>query len=158
MTFSKKTRWALLAIGISLALFVGPFALLVAGNAGGAVLDLVLNRKPTREELLGKYTLKVDWGDSDLEISPDQTFREEIRPKGSPARVVSGTWQANDNGNVLNVDFQPFGMVWDDDHDSDTSYFTIQFRKPHFGVTYGLVDDDLGEAFKREQGDHHAVK
>ncbi len=41
-------------------------------------------------------------------------------------------------------------MVWDDDHNRETNDYGINFYKPHFGATYGLINDDLGERFERQ--------
>ena len=46
-------------------------------------------------------------------------------------------------------------MVWDDDHERETNIYGINFYKPHLGTTYGLIDDDLGEKYERQQGDRH---
>jgi hypothetical protein len=134
-----------------IAVFFGPLALIIAGNAGGAFLDVLVNRKPTSLELVGRYELQVPWGTSTLWINPDGTFSEEIRPNGKPVRTVSGRWSKEQEGpNYLAINFQPFGMVWDEDHDRDTGSYLIQFRQPHLGAAYGLINDDLGEAFKRQ--------
>ena len=42
---------------------------------------------------------------------------------------------------------------WDDDHDRETNLYGINFYKPHFGDTYGMINDDLDEKFVRQQGD-----
>jgi hypothetical protein len=131
-------------------IFFGPMLLFMASNAGGAVLDLVLNRKPTVAEFLGNYKLQVPWGNAKLQINADGTFQEEINENGKPPRDVSGRWQSRDGQNFLDVDFRPFGMVWDEDHTSETSDYGISFYKPHFGTTYGLINDDLGEKFERQ--------
>ena len=124
--------------------------LFMASNAGAAVLDLVRNRKPTGIELLGNYKLQVPWGKATLRINADGTFQEEINENGKPARNVSGKWQSREGSNFVEVDFRPFGMVWDEDHASETSVYGINFYKPHFGATYGLINDDLGEKFERQ--------
>jgi hypothetical protein len=76
--------------------------------------------------------------------------------KDKPQRSVSGRWQITERAsNFLTLDFRPFGMVWDEDHDSQTNIYGINFYKPHFGTTYGMINDDLGEKFVRQQGDIH---
>jgi len=139
------------------ALIVSPFALIMASNLGGGILDLVLNRKPTTNELVGDYKLDVPWGKATLHIRPDGTFQEEILAQEKSQRSVSGRWQITQQGsNFVALDFSPFGMVWDDDHDSETNIYGINFYKPHFGATYGMIDDDLGEKFVRQLGDNDA--
>jgi hypothetical protein len=151
MPLHKISRWILIVSCVAIALFFGPLALIVAGNAGGAVLDSLLNRKPTPQELVGHYELRVPWGTSTLQIRPDGTFHEEIRPNDKPVKVVSGQWHNEQEGpNYLSVEFKPFGMVWDEDHDRNIGSYLIEFRQPHLGATYGLINDDLGEAFKRQ--------
>ena len=150
MTSQKKTRLVLICLIIFAAILFGPMLLFMASNAGAAVLDLVLNRKPTGVELLGNYKLQVPWGKATLRINADGTFQEQISENGKPTRNVSGRWQSRDGQNFLDVDFRPFGMVWDDDHASETSIYGINFYKPHFGTTYGLINDDLGEKFERQ--------
>ncbi len=128
----------------------------MASNFGGGILDLVLNRKPTTSELVGDYKLDVPWGQSSLHINPDGTFQELIMAKDTPQQNVSGKWQiTKQDSNFLTLDFHPFGMVWDDDHHSQTNIYGINFYKPHFGATYGMINDDLGEKFVRQQGDIH---
>ena len=151
MPLSKTIRWTSIIACGAIILFFAPLALIIAGNASGALLDLLLNRTPTGQELVGRYKLQAPWGISALEINPDGTFREEIRANDKAVRVVTGRWQQEEGSpNFISIDFKPFGMVWDEDHDREISYYTIEFRKPHFGATYGLVNDDLGEAFKRQ--------
>jgi hypothetical protein len=150
MTSEKTTRRVLIGLIIFASIFFGPMLLFMVSNAGAAVLDLVLNRKPAVAELLGNYKLKVPWGESTLQINANRTFREEIIESGKPAKTVSGNWQSHDGQNFVDVDFRPFGMVWDEDHSSETKVYGIKFYKPHFGTTYGLIDDDLGEKFERQ--------
>ncbi|WP_433965252.1 hypothetical protein [Tunturiibacter gelidiferens] len=150
MTSQKKTRLVLICLIIFAAILFGPMFLFMASNAGAAVLDLVLNRKPTGAELLGNYKIQVPWGNATLRIDADGTFLEEINENGKPAKSVSGRWQSSDGQNFVTLDFRPFGMVWDEDHASETSIYGINFYKPHFGTTYGLIDDDLGEKFERQ--------
>jgi hypothetical protein len=150
MTSKKKTRLVLICLAIFTVIFFGPMLLFMASNAGAAVLDLVLNRKPTPAELLGNYKLQVPWGNATLQINADGTFQEKISESSKPARNVSGRWQSSDGENFIAVDFRPFGMVWDEDHASETKVYGINFYKPHFGKTYGLIDDDLGEKFERQ--------
>jgi hypothetical protein len=66
--------------------------LFMVSNAGAAVLDIVLNRKPTVAELIGNYKLKVSWGESTVQINANGTFQEEISESGNPAKTVSGSW------------------------------------------------------------------
>jgi hypothetical protein len=154
MPLSKKTRWSLIAAFAVLALLFGPLALIMASNLGAGILDLLLNRKPTTTELVGDYKLDVPWGTSSLHINSDGTFQELIMAKDKPQRGVSGNWQiSREDSNFLTLDFRPFGMVWDDDHDRQTNIYGIDFYKPHFGATYGLINDDLDEKFVRQQGD-----
>jgi hypothetical protein len=158
MTLQKKTRWVLISLVIFAVILFGPMFLFMASNAGAGVLDLLLNRRPTIGELLGNYKLQVPWGKAMLQINADGTFQEEINENGKPVRNVSGRWQSSDGQNFVDVDFRPFGMVWDDDHNRETNSFGIKFYKPHSGATYGLIDDDLGEKFERQQklrGDAH---
>jgi hypothetical protein len=150
MTSQKKTRLVLICLIIFAVILFGPMLLFMASNAGAAVLDLVLNRKPTVAELLGNYKLQVPWGKATLQINADGTFQEEINENGKTARNVSGRWQSSDGQNFVDVDFRPFGMVWDEDHASETSVYGSNFYKPHFGTTYGLINDDLGEKFERQ--------
>jgi hypothetical protein len=139
-----------------LAILVGPLALIMAGNLGGGILDLLLNREPTTSELVGDYKLDVPWGQSTLHVNRDGTFQELIMAKDKPQRSVSGRWQITERAsNFLTLDFRPFGMVWDEDHDSQTNIYGINFYKPHFGTTYDMINDDLGEKFVRQQGDIH---
>jgi hypothetical protein len=152
MPISKPIRWTLIAV---LVVFLAPMALFMAGNLGAGVLDLLLNRKPTATELIGDYKLEVPWGRSFLHIRADGTFQQEIEEMGKQRRSVSGEWQAKDGSNFVDVDFRPFGMVWDDDHERETNIYGINFYKPHLGTTYGLIDDDLGEKYERQQGDRH---
>ena len=150
MTSQKKTRLVLICLITFAVIFFGPMLLFMASNAGAAVLDLVLNRKPTVAELLGNYKLQVPWGKATLRINTDGTFQEEINENGKPPRNVSGRWHSREGPNFVDVDFRPFGMVWDEDHASETSVYGINFYKPHFGTTYGLINDDLGEKFERQ--------
>src|SRR5438270_6544781 len=120
MTSQKKIRLALICLITFAVIFFGPMLLFMASNAGAAILDLVLNRKPTVAELLGKYKLQVPWGNATLQINADGTFQEEISENGKPVKSVSGRWQSRDGQNFLDVDFRPFGMVWDEDHSSET--------------------------------------
>ena len=125
----------------------------MASNLGGGILDLVLNRRPATDELIGNYKLDVPWGNSTLHINSDGTFQEEIMANGKPQRSVLGRWQiTRQDSNFLALDFRPFGMVWDDDHDRETNIYGINFYKPHFGTTYGMIYDDLGEKFVKTAG------
>lgn len=155
MPLSKPTRWSLIAITAVLALIFGPLALIMAGDFGAGLLVEALNRRPTSDELVGSYKLDAPWGSSTLQINADGTFRQEIDEQGHPGRSVSGHWQASQEFNSLAVDFHRFSMVWDDDHERDTNIYRINFYRPHFGVTYGMIDDDLGEKFIKLQGGDH---
>jgi hypothetical protein len=150
MTSQKKTRLVLICLIIFAVILFGPMLLFMASNAGAAVLDLVLNRKPTVTELLGNYKLQVPWGNATLQINADGTFQEEINENGKPAKNFSGRWESREDSNFVSVDFRPFGMVWDEDHASETRVYGINFYKPHFGTTYGMINDDLGEKFERQ--------
>jgi hypothetical protein len=150
MTPQKKTRLVLISVIIFTVILFGPMFLIMTSNAGAAVLDLVLNRKPTVAELLGNYKLQVPWGNAKLQINADGTFQEEIKENDKPTKNVSGRWHSSEDFNFVSVDFRPFGMVWDEDHTSETSVYGINFYKPHFGTTYGVIDDDLGEKFERQ--------
>jgi hypothetical protein len=150
MTSQKKTRLVLICLIVFGVILFGPMLLFMASNAGAGVLDLVLNRKPTVAELLGDYKLQVPWGNATLRINADGTFQEEISENGKPAKSVPGRWQSREGSNFVDVDFRPFGMVWDDDHNRETSDYGIKFYKPRSGATYGLIDDDLGEKFERQ--------
>jgi hypothetical protein len=149
MTSQKKSRLVLICLIVLVVILFGPMLLFMASNAGAGVLNLALNRKPTVAEFLGNYKLQVPWGNATLQINADGTFQEETNENGKPVKSVSGIWQSRDGQNFLDVDFRPFGMVWDEDHGSETSVYGINFYKPHFGATYGLIDDDLGEKFER---------
>ena len=124
--------------------------MIIGSNLGTAVLDIVLHRRPKPNKLWGLYEMKASWGRAELEINKDGTFEESIQASGTPARHVSGTWRSTNRFNFVAVDFRPFGMVWDDDHDSQTSIYGIDFYKPHVGRTYGVIDDDLGENFEHQ--------
>ena len=151
MTITARTRWTLIGTGAVLFVLFGPLALIVAGNLGEGILDHVLNRTPTSKELLGGYKLEVPWGKSTLNIQAEGTFQQEVSETGKPAHRVSGRWNVSEHGpNYLTLDFRPFGMVWDDDHVTTTHLYVISFYKPHFGATYGTIDDDLGEKFVRQ--------
>jgi hypothetical protein len=150
MTSQKKIRWVLIGMIAFVAILFGPLLLIVASNAGAGILDLVLNRKPTAAELLGNYKLLVPWGNATLQINADGTFQEKIGENGKPARDLSGRWGSREDSNFVAVDFRPFGMVWDEDHTSETQVYGINFYKPHFGTTYGMINDDLGEKFERQ--------
>jgi hypothetical protein len=150
MTSQKKTRLVLICVIIFAVIFFGPMILFMASNAGAAVLDLVLNRKPTVAEILGNYKLQVPWGNATLQINANGTFQEEINETGKPAKNFSGRWESREDSNFVSIDFRPFGMVWDEDHASETGVYGINFYKPHFGTTYGMINDDLGEKFERQ--------
>jgi len=150
MTSQKKTRLVLICLIVFAVILFGPMLLFMASNAGAGVLNLALNREPTTAELLGNYKLQVPWGNATLQISADGTFQEEINENGKPTKSVSGRWQSREGSNFVDVDFRPFGMVWDDDHNRETNDYGIKFYKPHFSATYGLIDDDLGEKFERQ--------
>src|SRR5207302_3016588 len=126
MTTQKKILQALICLITFAVIFFGPMLLFMASNAGAAILDLVLNRKPTVAELLGKYKLQVPWSNATLQINADGTFQEEINESGKPAWSVSGRWQSREGSNFVDVDFRPFGMVWDDDHNRETNAYGIQ--------------------------------
>ena len=154
MSLSRKFRWSLYALFCALGIFFAPLAFFMASNLGAAILDLALNRKPIANEITGDYKLDVPWGKSRLHIDPDGTFKEAIAANGQPSRTVLGKWQLGENGdNFVELNFHPFGMVWDDDHDRETNLYGINFYKPHFGDTYGMINDDLDEKFVRQQGD-----
>src|ERR1700730_1839139 len=118
MTSQKRTRLVLICLSIFAVIFLGPMFLFMASNAGAGVLGLVLNRKRTVAEFLGNYKLQVPWGSATLQINADGTFQEEINENCKPVKSVSGRWQSRDGQNYLDVDFRPFGMVWDEDHAS----------------------------------------
>jgi hypothetical protein len=150
MALQKKTRVVLICLAVLAAVVIGPMLLFMGSNLGAGILDLALNRRPTMAELLGNYRMNVPWGNATLRLNSDGTFQEQINENGKPSRFVSGNWHSRSDSNFTNVDFRPFGMVWDDDHSSETNVYGIEFRKPHFGETYGLIDDDLGEKFERQ--------
>jgi hypothetical protein len=150
MPISKPIRWSLIVIGVVCLLLIAPLGLIIAGNVGGAVLNSVLNQRSTTSELIGDYQYQANWGRAQLHIEPNGSFREEIAENGKPARLISGHWQALDDDNYLAVTFKPFGMVWDQDHASQTQGFGTQFYKPRHGKTYGVIDDDLGERFQQQ--------
>ncbi len=149
MPLRKTTRWSLIALCAVLALAVGPLALIIAGNIGGGILNLVLNRRPRINELVGSYKLAVPWGTSTLDINPNGTFHQQIVESNKPSRDLNGRWHASEDLNFVAVEFRPFNMVWDDDHERETNIYEINFYKPNFGTTYGVINDDLGESYKR---------
>lgn len=124
----------------------------MVSNAGTAGLSLLLNREPTNAQLIGNYKLDVPWGFSMLQINEDGTFSQEIQEKNQPMREIKGKWSASSGENFRNVDFRPFGQVWDDNHKGEFSYSTISFYKPRWGSVYGSVDDDLGQRYERQFG------
>jgi hypothetical protein len=150
MSSQKKTRLLVICLVILAVILLGPMFLIMGSNAGAAVLDLVLNRKPTLAELLGNYKLQVPWGNATLKINADGTFQEELHENGKLPRNLSGRWNSREDFNSIAVDFRPFGMVWDEDHTSEIQVYGINFFKPHFGATYGMINDDLGEKFERQ--------
>ena len=155
MPLTKQTRWVVIALCIALAVAVGPLTLIIVGNAVGGTLGLLLNRRPTSSELIGTCELAVPWGVSTLDISGDGTFRQKIAERTNASRDLIGRWHASEDLNSLAVEFRPFNMVWDDDHERETNIYEINFYKPRFGTTYGVINDDLGESYKRKQGAHH---
>ncbi len=150
MLLAKPTRWALVIVGVPCLLFVALWGGILASNVGAGVLSSILNRRPTITEFIGDYEYQANWGRAQLHIEPNGNFREEIAENGKPARFISGHWQALDDDNYLAVSFKPFGMVWDQDHASQTQGFGTQFYKPRNGKTYGVIDDDLGERFQQQ--------
>lgn len=148
---SKPVRWTLITLSGLLALFLSPMALFMASNFGAAVLSLVLDREPEQVELLGRYTYRAPWGNTSLELKSDGTFRQEIGEAGRPVRTITGKWSSQSSMNSAEVDLTPFGMVWDEDHTTTTGTYRMDFYKPRLGRTYGMINDDLGEQYKREQ-------
>jgi hypothetical protein len=84
-------------------------------------------------------------------LESDGTFRQDIAEVGKPVRTITGRWSSQPSMNFAEVDLTPFGMVWDEDHATTTGTYRMDFYKPHFGRTYGVIDDDLGEQYKKEQ-------
>lgn len=146
----NKGIWSVIVLGTVLITLVAPFLLLVASNVGAGLLDLALNRRPTNAELVGDYRYKAKWGGVFLHLDRTGAFREEITEDGKPMRVVDGRWQATDGSNCLQLTFKPFGMVWDEDHESTTRGFGTQFYRSRSGRTYGIVNDDLGQKFEQQ--------
>lgn len=141
-----------MVVGATSLVLLLPLALIITGNAGGAVLNSLLNRQPTRQELIGSYQYRARWGTVFLQINPNGSFLEEFHETGHPQRRVNGTWQARSNENYLDVEFQPFGNVDDEDHAHLNGKSGMPFFKPFLGIgkTYGLIDDDLGEKFEQQ--------
>ena len=148
---SKPVRWTLAAVIGLLVVFTAPMALFMASNFGGALLSLILDREPERVELLGKYSYNAPWGNTILELKSDGSFHQEIVEIGRPARTIKGRWSSQPSMNFAEVDLTPFGMVWDEDHATTTGTYRMDFYKPRLGRTYAVINDDLGEQYKREQ-------
>jgi hypothetical protein len=150
MPLSSRIRWSLIGICGAVLLFFGPVLLILGGNLGAEVLNIVLDRRPTRSEVAGRYKYQAPWGNALLQIDEAGTFQEQITENGKPSRLINGHWNASDGDNCLRLTFMPFGMVWDQDHQSQSRGFGTQFYKPRHGKTYGVVDDDLGEKFEQQ--------
>ena len=151
MAMSKPVRWTLIALFGLLMVSVAPMALFMVSNFAIAMFSLMFERQPTATELVGNYRLSAPWGESTLQIMPNGTFQQEIIERDNAKRSVVGRWDSQGNSNSLTVDFQPFGMVWDDDHERTTSYSGMTFYRNRWGRTYGIVDDDLGERYERQR-------
>ncbi len=126
-------------------------ALFMASNFGNAVITLVVDREPARAELLGTYSYIASWGNSSLELKSDGTFRQAIGESGRPPRIITGQWSYQSSMNSAEVHLTPFGMIWDEDHETMIDSCHMDFYKPRLGRTYGVINEDLGEQYKREQ-------
>lgn len=151
MLMSKPVRWTLAIVFGLLLILTAPMALFMASNFGSAALSLILDREPERGELLGRYSYTASGGNSSLELRSDGSFHQEIVEVGHPARTIKGRWSSQPSMNFAEVDLTPFGMVWDEDHTTTTGSYRMDFYKPRLGRTYAVINDDLGEQFKREQ-------
>jgi hypothetical protein len=150
MPLSKPIRWSIIALCFGAVVFFGPMMLWMGSNLGGALLNLALSRRPTEKELVGDYKYEASWGRVFLHLDQAGTFQEQIVERDKPARLIDGHWQSRDGDNCLELDLKPFGMVWDEDHESQTQGFGTQFYKRRSGKTYGTINDDLGEQFEQQ--------
>ncbi len=122
----------------------------MASNFGSAVITLVVDREPARAELLGTYSYIASWGNTSLELKSDGTFRQAISEVGHTPRTITGKWISQSSMNSVEVHLTPFGMIWDEDHERVIDSCRMDFYKPRLGQAYGVIDEDLGEQYKRE--------
>jgi hypothetical protein len=152
-TMTTKKRRAMVWAGLALAPFIIFFGLLFVfplANLASGIASLMLEREPTKPELAGDYKYSAAWGTATLELSSDGTFTEEIIEKANIPKRFSGSWTSSKHENSAMVDFRPFGMVWDEDHNREINLFGMNFYKRRFGSIYAKIDDDLGEQFERQ--------
>jgi hypothetical protein len=153
MTFTAKRRkkmlWASLAVVPLLILFGLGFVFPLA-NLFSGVESLVLERQPIQAELIGDYRYSATWGTATLHLNPDGTFTEMVIDKAASPKRFEGLWSSRGVENSIQVDFRPWGMVWDEDHGREINLFGMNFYKPRWGKTYAKVNDDLDEQFERQ--------
>ena len=145
----KKVIW--ISIGALLFLiFVAPFLLIFGSNAVAGIASLIFERRPSVDELAGTYKYAAVWGTATLKVNQNGTFEETIFEKSGQQEQFVGTWNSRDELNSVELDFRPFGMVWDEDHGRETNVYGLSFFKRRFGGTYANINDDLGEQFDRQ--------
>ena len=149
MHWTRDKKRALTIAMIFLAL-TSPLWIWIASNAGAAVLSLALEREPTRAELTGDYKYVAMWGTAVLHLDPNGNFTELVKESPGPPTQYTGLWNTTGDDNSAKVTFRPFGVVWDENHNTETNIFAINFYKRRFGKTYAKIDDDLGEQFEQQ--------
>jgi hypothetical protein len=153
VTPTTKKRRTLLWAGLGLAPFLVFFGLLFVfplANLFSGITSLILERVPTQLELIGEYKYSAAWGTATFDLNPNGSFKETINEKAASPKQFEGSWTSSKDENSAKVYFRPLGMVWDENHGTQTNIFGMNFYKRRFGNTYAKVNDDLGEQFERQ--------
>jgi hypothetical protein len=149
---TKKKKRTVLWTSLALTPFLIFFCLLLVfplANLASGVASLMLEREPTKAELIGDYKYSAAWGTATLQLNLDGTFTETLIEKSTAPKQLAGSWTSSKDENSAKVDFRPFDMVWDEDHSREINLFGMNFYKRRFGNTYAKINDDLGEQFER---------
>ena len=54
-------------------------------------------RSPSNSQMVGEYHAEFPWGEAQLRLNSDHSFRESIRTKSGDAQELTGKWTLNSN-------------------------------------------------------------
>lgn len=152
---AKVGVWATVGFAILLLPFLGVTAI-VASNFVAGAYSLVMERNPTRQELIGHYEFRGEGDHSTVDLLDDGSFTEEITKKNKDIQRVNGTWTSRYDAHDTDLTFSTFvdvstnAKAFDPNAGTkEVQNFTVLSYKPRLGKTYFELDPDTGDKFLR---------